>query len=145
MQKLENHKHYELPNGATIFISSCEGEDDGLLYQPKKNNTTVHIYSPGVEKKSDIHVYYNDNLNIDMWGFRKSNPKAFTRNEPYDLLSKSLTKEKENKVLEIANSTFNSINGYNEKRKAEQLAIDTIKDESAKLKAIKERIKSLNK
>jgi len=74
MKKLENHTHYELPNGATIFVCCYSDEEDGILYQPKANNTTVHVYSPGLEAKSDIHVYFNDNLRVDMWGFRKDNP-----------------------------------------------------------------------
>lgn len=74
MMKLERNTHYELPNGATIFVVSHKDQDDGILYQPKANNTTVHVYSPGLETESDIHVYFNDNLKIDMWGFRKDNP-----------------------------------------------------------------------
>ena len=75
MKKLENGEHYELPNGATIFVTSYRDKDDGILYQPKANNTTVHVYSPGIETKSDVHVYFNDNLKVDMWGFRKQTPR----------------------------------------------------------------------
>lgn len=74
MKKLERNETYELPNGARIFVVAYTTEDDGILYSPKDHNTTVHVYSPGIETGSDIHVYFNDNLTIDMWGYRKEKP-----------------------------------------------------------------------
>lgn len=83
MKTLKNNTWYKLPNGSQIFVVSYSDEDDYILFEPKTHNTTVHVGAPNIETGADLHVYFNDNLSIDMFGFRKKRPIYVIKNDEF--------------------------------------------------------------
>jgi len=87
---LEKSKHYKLPNGATIFVTSWKWTDkegidrveDGIIYQPGDGNS-VHVYSGDTESGANIDVCFYDNLNVEVWGHRKGNPRYIIRGDEW--------------------------------------------------------------
>ena len=87
---LEVRKHYKLPNGATIFVTSWnwtdkEGKDlveDGIIYQPGDGNS-IHVNSGDTESGANVQVCFYDNLNVEVWGQRKANPKYIIKGDEW--------------------------------------------------------------
>jgi len=87
---LKRSKHYKLPNGATIFVTSWDWVDkegihrveDGIIYQPGDGNS-IHVNSGDTESGADVSVCFYDNLNVEVWGERKSNPRYIIRGDEW--------------------------------------------------------------
>ena len=74
MIELEDRKTYRLPGGATLFVNTFQGEDTVILFN-KTRQHSVQAYTGNTPTGADIGVYFDDNIKLEKFGFKKQNPR----------------------------------------------------------------------
>lgn len=85
---LEERKHYRLPNGMTIFVTSFK-KWDSIIVRGKNMGGSIHVSSPNpeaeIESDYSSSVLFYDNLSIDMYGTAKKKPVFVIKDDEFPL------------------------------------------------------------